>query len=70
MCQWEPGGTTWEQRGGSGGAAGAQRWSSGGTAGEQRGSSGGATAGTPCGHFYGTLIILLLEPFSGLAIRE
>ena len=51
----EPGGAAWGQRGGSVGAAGEPR---------------GATAGTPCGHLYGNLIILMLEPFSELAIRE
>ena len=34
------------------------------------GSHGGASARPPCGHVYGTLIILLLEPSSELAIRE
>ena len=48
-----------EPRGGSGGAA----W-------EPRGSRGGASARTPCGDFYGTLILLLLKPSSEFAIRE
>ena len=38
--------------------------------GKVRGSHGGATARTPCGHFYGTLIILVLEPCRELAIKD
>ena len=49
---------------------GEPRAGSGGAAWEPRGSRGGASARTPCGDFYGTLILLLLEPPSELAIRE
>ena len=38
--------------------------------GKVRGSHGGASARPPCGHLDGTLIILLLEPSSELAIKE
>ena len=38
--------------------------------GKVRGSHGSASARPPCGHLYGTLILLLLEPSSELAIRE
>ena len=71
-----------QPRGGSGGTAGAQRGCTGGTAGVQRGRfgevagaqrgsrGGGAAPGPPCGHLCGTLIILLLEPCSEVAIME
>ena len=57
-------------RGRFGEGSGKVRGRFGECSGKVRGSHGGATARTPCGHFYWTLIILPQKPSSELAIRE
>ena len=56
--------------GGLGGTSGKVRGRFGEGSGKVRERSGGASARPPCGHFYGILIIPLLEPSSEFAIKE